>query len=130
MTYSVVKWKSLSNLSDFNPKEMPIQWDAWMRHTRQHPPTIEELLKDRERQRIVQHNARVLAIRDEAEKAQIEAQRATEHAEALQTQAAREKRRLEIFDASSKSQLGQSEETAHGSGIESATIRPGRRRGV
>lgn len=41
MTYSVVKWKSLSNLSDFNPKEMPIQWDAWMRHTRQHPPTIE-----------------------------------------------------------------------------------------
>lgn len=41
MTYSVVKWKSLSNLCDFNPKEMPIQWDAWMRHTRQHPPTIE-----------------------------------------------------------------------------------------
>lgn len=78
----------------------------------------------------MQHNARVLAIRDEAERAQLEAQRATEHAEALQTQAAREKRRLEIFDSSSKSQLEQSEETAHDSGIESATIRPGRRRGV
>ena len=38
---SVVKWNSWKYPSDYNPKDMPIQWDAWMRHTRHTPPTIE-----------------------------------------------------------------------------------------
>ncbi|WFD29662.1 hypothetical protein MSPP1_000672 [Malassezia sp. CBS 17886] len=83
-TRRVMKWATWKQPSDYNPREVPIQWDFWMRHTRRAPPTIEELVQDAERQRVVQHNSRILAARDrEAHELRLRA-RETEHARALE----------------------------------------------
>lgn len=54
----------------------------WLRHTRKHVPTIEELERDAERIRIVRHNAKVLAIRDAIERQKMIDQQEKEHTEA------------------------------------------------
>jgi NADH dehydrogenase [ubiquinone] 1 alpha subcomplex assembly factor 2 len=37
-----------------------VQWQAWLRHTRYEPPSLQELLVDEKRKAIVQDRARVL----------------------------------------------------------------------
>ncbi|WFD25245.1 hypothetical protein MNAN1_000212 [Malassezia nana] len=105
-TRRVVKWKNVPYPSDFNPKDMAIQWDAWMRHTRKHPPTI-------------QHNAMVLQMREQAQKAQVEANREREHEYALEEQT----QRKEPFAPEPEAANEDSEES-----VQSTTIQPIRRR--
>ncbi|KAF9442967.1 hypothetical protein P691DRAFT_764717 [Macrolepiota fuliginosa MF-IS2] len=49
-------------------KRLPVQWSMWLSHTRRHPPTVEELHQDLERQQRVLANAAVLEARDQAER--------------------------------------------------------------
>lgn len=102
-----------------------------MRHTRKYPPTIEELLRDRERQMIVQHNARVLEMRYEAERAQLESERESDHAEAIRAQTEREMHRIESIRAieSLTSAQGVDPPPSDKAGIQSTTVQPTRRRG-
>jgi len=48
-------------------KRLPIQWSAWLAHTRPHPPTIEELQADIARQQRVLANVALIEARDRAE---------------------------------------------------------------
>ena len=123
-----MKWAVWKAPSDYNPKEVPIQWDAWMRHTRREPPTIEELVKDLERQRMVQHNARVLDMREQAAQAQLAAQREQEHSQALADQHQREKLRIEQSRVHAEDpELAAQRDEASKSDIESAAVKPARR---
>lgn len=94
--YSVVKWKGWRRPSDYNPDRIPIQWDAWLRHTRRQEPSLEvrallqgrcthtqELAQDLERIRMVQHNANVLEMRRAREQQLLETERQQQHAQAL-----------------------------------------------
>ncbi|KAF9225802.1 hypothetical protein BS17DRAFT_564777 [Gyrodon lividus] len=49
-------------------RKLPVQWNAWLTHTRPDPPTIEELQADLVRQQRVQMNAAILEARDEEER--------------------------------------------------------------
>ncbi|KAF8552098.1 hypothetical protein OG21DRAFT_197254 [Imleria badia] len=49
-------------------KRLPVQWNAWLTHTRLDPPSIEELETDMARQRRVQMNAAILEARDREER--------------------------------------------------------------
>ena len=40
------KDSKLNHHTLYNTESIPIQWQSWMRHTRQDPPTIEELNAD------------------------------------------------------------------------------------
>ncbi|KAI0676469.1 hypothetical protein C8Q78DRAFT_23825 [Trametes maxima] len=54
-------------------KRLAVQWTAWLTHTRPHPPSVEELHADLERQRRVLFNAALIEARDREEKARIAA---------------------------------------------------------
>ncbi|KDQ13399.1 hypothetical protein BOTBODRAFT_56184 [Botryobasidium botryosum FD-172 SS1] len=47
---------------------LPIQWTAWLSHTRPHPPTLEELEHDLARRHRVLTNAAILETRDQEER--------------------------------------------------------------
>ncbi|KAF8843815.1 hypothetical protein BDN67DRAFT_896257 [Paxillus ammoniavirescens] len=49
-------------------RRLPVQWNAWLTHTRHNPPTIEELQADLARQRRVEINAAILGARDKEER--------------------------------------------------------------
>ncbi|KIL00348.1 hypothetical protein PAXRUDRAFT_271428 [Paxillus rubicundulus Ve08.2h10] len=49
-------------------RRLPVQWNAWLTHTRQYPPKIEELRADLARQRRVEINAAILEARDQEER--------------------------------------------------------------
>ena len=72
-------------MGDYDPETIPIQWDAWLRHTRKQVPTIEELERDAERIRIVRYNGMVLEMRAAAERQRMLEQQAAEHADATAT---------------------------------------------
>lgn len=95
MLTSIIQWSGGTSLSDYNPETIPVQWDMWLRHTRKHVPTIEELERDAERIRIVRHNAKVLAIRDAMERQKMLDQQEKEHAEAT-IQASQEANRTQV----------------------------------
>ncbi|WFC98022.1 hypothetical protein MYAM1_000743 [Malassezia yamatoensis] len=129
-TRRVIKWKVSKHQSEYNPKDVPIQWDAWMRHTRQQPPSIQDLVDDLERQRIVLHNARVLQSREEAAQFQMEAERQQEHRQAITEQQAREKSRLEQMQtaaANADPELVAQRTEAAKQEIQSASFQPARR---
>ncbi|KAI0656867.1 hypothetical protein C8Q70DRAFT_1006442 [Cubamyces menziesii] len=54
-------------------KRLPVQWTAWLTHTRPHPPTLEELQADLERQRRVLFNAAMIEAREREEVARVAA---------------------------------------------------------
>ncbi|KAI0720665.1 hypothetical protein C8T65DRAFT_632320 [Cerioporus squamosus] len=54
-------------------RRLAVQWTSWLTHTRSHPPTLEELQADLERQRRVRLNAAMIEARDRAQAAQIAA---------------------------------------------------------
>lgn len=90
---------------------------------------MQELLQDLERQRIVQHNARVLEMREQAAQAQLEAVRQEEHAQALAEQHAREQRRRAQSLTAEDPELAAQRAEAEKSDIQSTTVRPARRGG-
>ncbi|KAG7448686.1 uncharacterized protein BT62DRAFT_929777 [Guyanagaster necrorhizus] len=49
------------------PKRLPVQWSAWLSHTRPDPPTIQELQTDLARQERVSRNAALIEARDREE---------------------------------------------------------------
>ncbi|KAI5887100.1 uncharacterized protein SCHCODRAFT_01340015 [Schizophyllum commune H4-8] len=53
-------------------KLLPVQWSAWLSHTRQNAPTMEELLADAERQRRLQMKVAMIEAREAEERAQRE----------------------------------------------------------
>ncbi|KAG1876923.1 hypothetical protein C8R48DRAFT_689168 [Suillus tomentosus] len=67
-------------------KRLPVQWSAWLTHTRPDPPGIEELQADLARQQRVKLNAAILEARDEAERANRERLEAPSHHSAVDTQ--------------------------------------------
>ncbi|KAJ2338164.1 hypothetical protein GGF43_006942, partial [Coemansia sp. RSA 2618] len=48
-------------ISEFSDKKIPVQWQAWMRHTRDEPPTIADLIQDIQRQKRIAANVQKLA---------------------------------------------------------------------
>ncbi|KAF5310612.1 hypothetical protein D9619_007979 [Psilocybe cf. subviscida] len=48
-------------------KRLPVQWSAWLTYTRAHPPTLEELQADVERQQRLLANVARIQARDRAE---------------------------------------------------------------
>ncbi|KIK47022.1 hypothetical protein CY34DRAFT_799871 [Suillus luteus UH-Slu-Lm8-n1] len=67
-------------------KRLPVQWSAWLTHTRPDPPSIEELQADLTRQRRVKLNAAILEAKDEAERAHREKLEAPSHHSQIETQ--------------------------------------------
>ncbi len=41
--------KDLKDYSDFESDTLPAQWQSWLRKTRKHPPSLEELTLDQQR---------------------------------------------------------------------------------
>ncbi|KAI8971090.1 hypothetical protein BDB01DRAFT_812239 [Pilobolus umbonatus] len=64
------------DLTIFNENKLPVQWQAWLRHTRYVPPTIEELIQEERRKMLIQHRAKV--IEEDWEKRKIELQQEKE----------------------------------------------------
>ncbi|KAG6811850.1 hypothetical protein H0H92_005583, partial [Tricholoma furcatifolium] len=48
-----------------------VQWSAWLSHTRQYPPTLEELQLDAAKQQRVQLNVALIEAREREEKAEM-----------------------------------------------------------
>ncbi|KAF9568675.1 hypothetical protein CPC08DRAFT_678969 [Agrocybe pediades] len=65
-------------------KRLPIQWSAWLTHTRKHPPTLQELQMDLERQQRVLANAAMIEARDRAEAEEMLRIRQRDAAQALE----------------------------------------------
>ncbi|KAJ2897194.1 hypothetical protein IWW38_001801 [Coemansia aciculifera] len=59
-----VIYKRNIDVAEYNDQIIPIQWQAWMRHTRSQPPTIQELLRDVERRRRMAENVHQLTAKD------------------------------------------------------------------
>ncbi|KAL1757447.1 hypothetical protein FB107DRAFT_209143 [Schizophyllum commune] len=53
-------------------KLLPVQWSAWLSHTRQNAPTMDELIADAERLRRLQMKVAMIEARDAEERAQRE----------------------------------------------------------
>ncbi|EIE87510.1 hypothetical protein G6F46_000563 [Rhizopus delemar] len=62
----------------FNQNLLPVQWQAWLRHTRQQPPSIVELVQEEKRREIVLQRAKALDEEWEQRKLQIEEERERE----------------------------------------------------
>jgi NADH:ubiquinone oxidoreductase subunit len=45
----VVEWVQQKKLYEYQPDDIPVQWQAWLRHTRKDPPSMEELRMEHER---------------------------------------------------------------------------------
>ncbi|KAI0763101.1 hypothetical protein BD413DRAFT_606786 [Trametes elegans] len=54
-------------------RRLAVQWTAWLTHTRHHPPSLEELQADLERQRRLMLNVARIEARDREEAARIAA---------------------------------------------------------
>ncbi|KAI0918571.1 hypothetical protein AcV5_002524 [Taiwanofungus camphoratus] len=65
-TKRIVKYKHGQDMLDYasGGRRLPVQWSSWLTHTRPHPPTLEELHADLERQKRVLLNAALIAARD------------------------------------------------------------------
>ncbi|EPQ29541.1 uncharacterized protein PFL1_02760 [Pseudozyma flocculosa PF-1] len=78
-TRRMIQWKEKMHHGEYDQRSLPVQWTMWLRHTRRDPPSIHELEQDRARIEMVQHNARVLAIRDQEERQRLQQLRLEEH---------------------------------------------------
>lgn len=65
-----VQYKDPSDVWNYigGGKRLPVQWSMWLSHTRQHPPALEELQRDLERQKRVLVNAALIEVRDMEER--------------------------------------------------------------
>ncbi|KAJ1948379.1 hypothetical protein FBU59_001626 [Linderina macrospora] len=60
-----VMYKENFAVSEFRDDRIPVQWQAWMRHTRVEAPAVTELLADIERRRRMDANVRMLQEQEE-----------------------------------------------------------------
>ncbi|SPO23872.1 related to Mimitin, mitochondrial precursor [Ustilago trichophora] len=77
-----IQWKEKKELGDYDQRSIPVQWVMWLRHTRREPPSIEELVRDRERILTTQANAARLALEDKQRRQREQQARLQEHTEA------------------------------------------------
>ncbi|KAJ3567653.1 hypothetical protein NP233_g6231 [Leucocoprinus birnbaumii] len=65
-TKRTVQYKNPTDVWNYigGGKRLPVQWSMWLSHTRNHPPTLEELQRDLQRQQRVIANAALLEARD------------------------------------------------------------------
>jgi hypothetical protein len=49
-----------SDLSRYDSQSLPVQWAAWLRHTRPHPPTLEEIHSDELKRLEIIQRAKIL----------------------------------------------------------------------
>jgi NADH:ubiquinone oxidoreductase subunit len=68
---SVIYQDGRNHLSQYDPDSIPVQWQAWMRHTRLDPPTLQELQLDLQRQAVTELNVKKLEEKEKQEMAQI-----------------------------------------------------------
>ncbi|KAI9250542.1 hypothetical protein BDA99DRAFT_522793 [Phascolomyces articulosus] len=52
----------------FEENKLPVQWQAWLRHTRYEPPAIQELVKEQHRLQRLQQKVRQLEIEADEER--------------------------------------------------------------
>jgi NADH:ubiquinone oxidoreductase subunit len=55
-----------NHISQYNPDSIPVEWQAWLRHTRNDPPTIQELGLNLRQQELIQE--RVLKLKESNKK--------------------------------------------------------------
>ncbi|KAJ1646267.1 hypothetical protein LPJ64_002237 [Coemansia asiatica] len=70
-------------VSEYRDDIIPVQWQAWMRHTREQPPTVQELIQDVQRRKRLAENVRKL-VALEQEQEQEQEQKGKEQAHAVQ----------------------------------------------
>ncbi|KAI8848529.1 hypothetical protein BC829DRAFT_393769, partial [Chytridium lagenaria] len=59
----------------YSGKELPIQWQAWLRHTRADPPTLEEIVEaEAQREAIITKARELNRLRGETESGQVPVQ--------------------------------------------------------
>ncbi|GAA5977867.1 hypothetical protein JCM11641_006094 [Rhodosporidiobolus odoratus] len=63
-----VEYQEARPLSDYDFRSIPVQWSAWLRRTRQEPPTLQELEQDYTRQLRLQDNVARLAVEYQEER--------------------------------------------------------------
>ncbi|CAO3607840.1 unnamed protein product [Cunninghamella blakesleeana] len=59
----------------YNQNLLPVQWQAWLRHTRFEAPTVEELIKEQYRRQLIQQRAKKLDQEWEQRKIDIQKQK-------------------------------------------------------
>ncbi|KAJ2722099.1 hypothetical protein GGI07_003541 [Coemansia sp. Benny D115] len=59
-----VVYKENINVSQYSDELIPVQWQAWMRHTREEPPSETELLQDIRRRELLAENVRRLKLQE------------------------------------------------------------------
>ncbi|KAJ2788774.1 hypothetical protein H4R20_007306 [Coemansia guatemalensis] len=59
-----VLYRKNISVDEYSDKTIPVQWQAWMRHTRDQAPTVAELIQDMRRQERVAENVQRLALSD------------------------------------------------------------------
>ncbi|SAM03979.1 hypothetical protein [Absidia glauca] len=55
-----VQMKEHDDYAVFNQNQLPVQWQAWLRHTRFEAPSIPELVQEQRRRMIIQERAKKL----------------------------------------------------------------------
>ncbi|ORZ02271.1 hypothetical protein BCR43DRAFT_509456 [Syncephalastrum racemosum] len=67
------RWVQMKEISDdhavFQEDQLPVQWQAWLRHTRHEAPTIQELLREQQRRLRLAEKVRQLEAIEEQRKA-------------------------------------------------------------
>ncbi|WFD07718.1 hypothetical protein MVES1_003088 [Malassezia vespertilionis] len=96
------------------------------RHTRRAAPSIEELVKDVERQQLVLHNAHILETRERARQAEKELQREHQHALAIEAQKQQAQQR-DLLRAQQDLELAAQSTQAPDTTIHATTVQPQRR---
>ncbi|KAH9941635.1 uncharacterized protein BXZ73DRAFT_88131 [Epithele typhae] len=72
-TKRVVKYAKGADMLEYvgGNRRLAVQWLSWMTHTRPHPPSLEELQADVERQRRILNNVAMIEAREKAHAARV-----------------------------------------------------------
>ncbi|KAI8388383.1 uncharacterized protein BYT42DRAFT_491665 [Radiomyces spectabilis] len=84
------RWVQMRQEDDytiFRQDQLPVQWQAWLRHTRYEAPTTQDLIKEIQRQAIVQQRAKQLDMEWEQRKLQLAAEAEAENQPATKLEA-------------------------------------------
>ena len=65
---SIVYGDGRDAYSQYVPHSIPVQWQAWLRHTREQPPSLDELQSDVMRQQDLAVKVQALQEKDQQEK--------------------------------------------------------------
>ncbi|KAJ2637590.1 hypothetical protein GGF40_002246 [Coemansia sp. RSA 1286] len=108
-----VVYKKYLTVSEYSDDIIPVQWQAWMRHTREQPPTAQELIQDIQRRERLAENVRRLAALEQEQK--------NEQAQAIEEGHRPQKHSPDRFQKNTPGEQYQPEEWAPSSSPPSAT---------